>query len=361
MSPALKTVASPGSSRFFPFWPLALSLAAALPAQPEAPPESRHELLRREREKKRDEVAPYVPNRAEKQLVRIDKAETPTIADFNFKGFYPRIAWPSRGSGAALGVRYWQRDLLGPLDLAGAAFYSWRSYRHYDLQFGLMPHVGRQIPGRSWKGDDVYELGSMRPGFVRFPFYVTLRYRYLPEDDYFGSGTDSELENRTNYLQEETRAYLRTGLQLTEHFVWIVSGGYQDNAIRSGKSHAFPSTDEIFDESEAPGLTRAPDYIRAGTQILVDYRDEPGNPHQGVMAAATYERFSDRTENAFSFDRFGIDVRAFVPLGSPQRILALRSALLIDEAATGNRVPFFMQQSLGGSHTLRGFDSFRWQ
>ena len=198
---------------------LVLSQAAVLPAQPEAPPESRHELLRQKREKKRDEVAPYVPNRAEKELVRIDKAQTPTIADFNFKGFYPRIAWPSRDSGAALGVRYWRRDLLGPFDLAGAAFYSWRSYRHYDLQFGLMPHVGRQIPGRSWKGDDSYELGGMRAGFVRFPFYATLRYRYLPEEDYFGSGTDSELENRTNYLQVETRAYLKTGLQLTEHFV----------------------------------------------------------------------------------------------------------------------------------------------
>ena len=330
-------------------------------AQSSAPPRSRAELLRREREAKRARLAPYVPNRVEKQLLRIDKAETPSIADWSFKGFHPRIAWPSRGSGAAPGVRYWEPDLIGPVDLAGAAFYSIRGYQHYDVQFGLLPHVGDRIPQRSWRGDDVYELGSTRPGFVRVPFYVTVRYRYLPEEDYYGSGPDSSLESRTSYLQEETRVYLRTGLQLSKHFAWILSGGYQANAIGSGSSSRFPATDTLFDEEAAPGLSRPPDYLRYGAQLFYDRRDEPGNPHRGGMIAFAYERFDDRTEGAFGFDRFGIDGRAYLPLGSPQRILALRTALLVDEAEPGQRVPFFMQESLGGSHTLRGFDSFRWR
>ena len=60
-------------------------------------------------------------------------------------------------------------------------------------------------------------------------------------------------------------------------------------------------------------------------------------------------------------DRIGFDARAFLPLGSPQRVLAVRAALLGDHAAEADRVPFFMQESLGGSHTLRGFDSFRFR
>ena len=35
--------------------------------------------------------------------------------------------------------------------------------------------------------------------------------------------------------------------------------------------------------------------------------------------------------------------------------------LLSFETSGGNLVPFFMQESLGGSHTLRGFDSFRFR
>jgi outer membrane translocation and assembly module TamA len=234
----------------------------------------------------------------------------------------------------ALGGRYWQRDFYGSLDVAGAAFYSWRQYQHYDVQFGLMPHMARRLPDRSWKGDDVYELGDMAPGFTRVPFYVTLRYRYLPQEDYYGSGPDSELEDRTTYLREETSLYLRTGYQFTENIVWMVSGG-------------------------APGLTTPPDYLRFGTQVLFDYRDEPANPHSGFMVALALGRFEDQSEDAFSFTSIGIDSRAAIPLGSRQRILALRGVWIIDQADAGNQVPFFMQKSLGGSHTLRGFDSFR--
>jgi hemolysin activation/secretion protein len=79
------------------------------------------------------------------------------------------------------------------------------------------------------------------------------------------------------------------------------------------------------------------------------------------MLGLAYSRFDDTARGRFSFDRYGLDARAFVPLGSPQRVLALRAALLVDRARSGNVVPFFMQRSLGGSHTLRGFDSFRWR
>jgi hypothetical protein len=327
----------------------------------ERPPSTREEVLRRMREEKRAAVRPYQPNPVEEQFLRLDKAENPTLVDLNWKGFYPRVAWPSRGSGVALGARYWQRDFLGPLDAAGAAFYSVYGYQHYDIQLGLMPHKGNQIPQRSWRGDDLYEIGDVKPGFPRFPLYATFRYRYLPQEDFYGLGPEASLEDRTNYLQEETRAYLRTGLQITKNFAWIVEGGYQWNSLGPGTDSSFPTTDEKFDGDEAPGLTSPPDYVRLSTQLFLDFRDEPGNPHRGWMLALIGERFLDRSEEAFSFDRIGFDARGFLPLGSPQRILALRAAFLGDHSDDTDQVPFFMQESLGGSHTLRGFDSFRFR
>jgi outer membrane protein assembly factor BamA len=108
-------------------------------------------------------------------------------------------------------------------------------------------------------------------------------------------------------------------------------------------------------------LSDPPDYLRLSTQLFFDFRDEPGNPHRGWMLAVVGERFLDRSEDAFSFDRVGFDARGFLPLGSPQRVLALRAAYLHDLTSGDNLVPFFMQESLGGSHTLRGFDSFRFR
>ncbi len=338
---------------------LALLLTAAVAA--EEPPITREEVLRRQREEKRKTVHPYEPNRVEEQLLRIDKAENPTIVDSNWKGFYPRVAWPSRGSGAALGARYWQRDVVGPLDAAGAAFYSLRQYQHYDVQFGLVPHKGNQIPQRSWRGDDLYEIGDVKPGFPRLPLYATFRYRDLPQEDFYGLGSEASLDHRTTYRQQESRAYVQTGLQFTKNFVWIVEGGYQWNSLGPGTDSSFPTTDSEFDDADAPGLASPPDYVRLSTRLFFDFRDEPGNPHKGWMLAVIGERFLDRGEEEFSFDRIGFDARGFLPLGSPQRILALRAALLSDHAAPGDRVPFFMQESLGGSHTLRGFDSFRFR
>jgi outer membrane protein assembly factor BamA len=245
--------------------------------------------------------------------------------------------------------------------VAGAAFYSWRRYQHYDLQLGLMPHKGNQIPQRSWRGDDLYEIGDVRPGFPRFPLYATFRYRDLPQEDFYGLGAEASLGNRTTYRHQETRAYLRTGIQFTKNFAWIVEGGYQWNSLGPGTASSFPTTDSGFDDAAAPGLAGPPDYVRLSTQLFFDFRDEPGNPHKGWMLAVIGERFLDREEDSFSFDRIGFDARGFLPLGSPQRILALRAALLGDHAAEGDRVPFFMQESLGGSHTLRGFDSFRFR
>jgi hypothetical protein len=341
---------------------LILSAAVAGAAQEsDGPPSTREEALRREREEKRKIVRPYKPNRVEEQFLRIDKAENPTIVDLNWKGFYPRVAWPSRGSGVALGARYWQRDVLGPLDVAGAAFYSWRRYQHYDVQFGLMPHRGNEIPHRSWRGDDLYEIGDVRPGFPRFPLYATFRYRDLPQEDFYGLGPEASLEDRTTFRQEETRAYLRTGLQFTRNFAWIVEGGYQWNSLGPGTASQYPTTDSRFDDTGAPGIASPPDYVRLSTQLFFDFRDEPGNPHRGWMLAVIGERFLDESGDDFSFDRVGFDARGFLPLGSPQRILALRAAFLSDHAGEEDRVPFFMQESLGGSHTLRGFDSFRFR
>jgi hypothetical protein len=339
---------------------LASAATRSTAAQAE-PPRSRQELLQSLREKKRTELHPYEQNPVEKQFLRIDKAETPAIGDLNWKGFYPRIAWPARGSGVALGVRYWQRDALGPVDVAGAAFYSWRSYQHYDVQLGLLPHTGARIPGRTWKGDDLYEIGEVRSGFPRFPLYVTFRYRYLAEDIFYGLGPSASLEDRSDYLHEETRVYLTTGLQLARNVVWLVDGGFQANSIGAGGSSKYPDTVDVFDDTTAPGLSDPPDYVRFGTKLFFDFRDEPGNPHRGFMVALLGESFLDQNQDAFSFHRFGFDARGYIPLGSPQRVLALRAAMVFDQPRDGMEVPFFMQESLGGSHLLRGFDSFRFR
>ncbi len=327
------------------------------------PPETRAEALRRKRQEKAKHPQPYVPNKVEKNLIRFDKAETPTIQESNFHGFYPRAAWIARGSGIGFGTRYWKRNVGGTsLDLSGSAFYSIHGYQHYDVQFGLIPSFGRQLPSRAWRGEELYQLANpRRPGMPPFTLYGTFRYRYLPQTLYFGIGPESDVTDGSNYLLRSTAFYIRNGYQFGSHFSVTLNGGYWKYSLGEGTKSSVPTTQEVYNDFSAPGLSNPPDYLRYGVNALLDFRDEPGNPHKGLVVAGVMTRWDDRTEGSFNFNSFMLDARAFIPLGSRQRVLALRSALVLQEADARNRVPFFLQPSLGGSHTLRGFNSFRFQ
>lgn len=323
---------------------------------------SRQEALRQRRLAKMEEVHPYVPNSVERNLLKIDRAETPTLQEANFHGFYPRVAWIAPGSAIAFGTRYWQPDIKGSaFDVAGAAFYSIRGYQHYDIQFGLMPHLGRKLPGPSWTGEELYQLAdpeNARPS--RLTLYGTFRHRYLPRTDFFGLGPDSELDDRSRYLLKSTATYARAGYEFTRRFSATLNAGYWVYSLGT-RTGGRASTQELFDDERAAGLSDAPDYFRYGVNVLVDFRDEPGNPHRGFVLGAIATSSEARTVGDFSYDALWLDARGFVPLGSRQRILALRGAVVSQEPHPGHQVPFFVQPSLGGSHTLRGFDSDRFQ
>ena len=327
-------------------------------------PETREEALRRKRQEKSENPEPYLPNKVEENLIRFDKAETPTIQETNFHGFYPRAAWIARGSGISFGTRYWKRDVGGtPLDLAGSVFYSIHGYQHYDVQFGLIPESRPAIAKSSLERRRALPVGEPEKARHAPVHYLrcTFRYRYLPQTLYFGIGPESELEDGSNYLLRSTAFYVRNGYQFGDHVSVTLNGGYWKYSLGEGTKSSVPTTQEVYNNFTAPGLSNPPSYLRYGVNALLDFRDEPGNPHKGLVVAGVVTRWDDQTEESFNFNSFMLDARGFIPLGTRQRVLPLRSALVIQEADARNRIPFFLQPSLGGSHTLRGFNSFRFQ
>jgi outer membrane protein assembly factor BamA len=138
------------------------------------------------------------------------------------------------------------------------------------------------------------------------------------------------------------------------------NAGYMETGIGPGEDEEYRSLEQVFDESQAPGLSDAPAYRTAGGVLQLDSRSAVSTPERGAVVAFQAQRYDD-PDDRFSFTRIGLDARAFVPLGSPQRVLAMRGYAQRDTADAGQRVPFFMQQPLGGSHSLRGFQSFRFR
>jgi hypothetical protein len=329
---------------------------------PSPPPASRAEQWRRLREEKAARLAP--PPGAgflERQILAFEKAERPSLLNLQYKGFFPTVGGVSSGSQVAAGARFWQPE-RGPkrTSVHASAAVSRLGYELYDLQIGRIPHRPGERPARSTRGDDVYELGSLRPGVTPIVLYGSLRHRHNPQERLFGLGPDSRREDRSNYLLREASYELVAGYQPRAHVVATARAGWFQPGVGPGESGSFPSVEQVFDERDLPGLTRQEDYARLAGLVLIDYRDQPFNPHRGGMVAASAMRFDGRGGD-FDFTRLAVDARGYLPLGSNQRVLAARVLASSDDPRPGARVPFFLQEALATSHTLRGYETFRFR
>ncbi len=326
--------------------------------------ETREEEWTKLREAREGQLTPYTPTWLEKTLLGIEKAEHPPLSKRDLFGFYPRIHSIAEGSRNAIGVRFWQPDIDGShVSASGSAFVTWNEYQYYDFVLGRIAHGPEGgFPERTVRTDDVYELGQVKvrrhsdkftvAGFVRYEDYTQL--------NYYGLGNDSRPENQTNYRTRNATAGFTAGWRFRSLGL-TARGGVLETQLLPGTSDEVPSTEQVFDERTAPGLTKPPDYWWYSAQAAWDRRDVPFNPKNGFFLAFQASRYDDRNRDLFGFTRLGADARGYVSLGSPQRVLALRVLWGNENADSGAQVPFYLQEFLGGSHTLRGYASFRFR
>jgi len=329
-------------------------------------PKTRAEMLRLQREKKAQELEPPKQGIVEQYAKSFDRKGSNSVEEVNFWGFHPRLDWIARGSGAALGVRYWKPEVAGPIDIMGAAFYSWRRYQHYDLNIGLIPNRGKRIPSRSFETEQIEQLGEIdRNKFSRFKLYASGRFRDRTDESFFGRGPDSQRDDRARYRVKDLLFETVTGFQFTQNIGFTFKVGFLQHSLAKGRSS--PSLGDKFPpivnpDPELPGRYHPPNYWRYHTSFLLDFRDNPGVPHKGFMLAFGWEKFDNvNTANLANFNRFAVDARTYIPLRSRQQVLVFRAVGVNSDPAPGNQVPFFLQPSLGGGESLRGYDAFRFQ
>jgi outer membrane protein assembly factor BamA len=89
--------------------------------------------------------------------------------------------------------------------------------------------------------------------------------------------------------------------------------------------------------------------------------DPPLNPTAGGRYRFTYRRYHDGDLGRFSFSRWDLDARQYVPLLHRTRTIALRAQISSSDPDSGHAVPFYLQPTLGGSYSLRGFRTFRFR
>ncbi len=188
------------------------------------------------------------------------------------------------------------------------------------------------------------------------------RYRYYPQQDFYGLGPNSTEDERSDYLFESTDY---SGWATVRPTSWFQVGtriwSLQNLRIGTGTDSRFPSTEEVFTPVEAPGINEQPDYLQSDGFIAIDYRDQPGNPRKGGLYRTTWSHYDDRDFNRYSFNRFEAVLQQYIPIFDRKRVFAFRGSIITTDPVGGQAVPFYFQPSLGGARFLRGYPDFRFR
>jgi hypothetical protein len=311
-------------------------LAPAASAQA-TDPETRSELLRREREEKATRLEPPDQPGLEHFLLDLESGRLYERFLNPAEGVYPKFGTITPGSGFSMGPAFrLPARLGGHVDFSGFATGSFKKYWMVEGRMRMPRLADERL---------TIDLHAQRYDF--------------PEEDYFGIGPASSRDDHVTYGLRNTVA---GGTAAFQPLGWLsLSGTGQYLTPRVAAYAESGSIGSLFDNQSAPGLARQPDYMRYEAMADVNFREPRGNPRSGGRYALTYQRFADLDGGAYSFDRLEADLQQYVPLLRDRRLLALRAFASVSEADDGAEVPFYLQRTLGGPDDLRGFRRFRFR
>jgi hypothetical protein len=185
----------------------------------------------------------------------------------------------------------------------------------------------------------------------------------LPRLPYYGLGNGSSLESRALYGLTETE--VSTNLDVPMPFGFTLAGELDGLWFDPDLSRLFNAT---YDHNSAPGLRARPTYMRPRVSVAWKYPRDETLYGFSTSATVAYGFYGTLSGGAFSFGR--VDARWTIDVGlDREQILGafrLTGRLVISDPTSGNRVPFYLQPTLGGAdihdeNLLRSYRNYRFR
>jgi hypothetical protein len=296
--------------------------------------QTREAEIEKARDLKEREATPEVSTAGENFFQKIKDGRVTERILGGMRGLKVGLGGLMTGSGFALGPEYETANPAQTIILKAGARGSVRSYYLIDAEM-LFP---RMLSDKAF-----FSARAVR--------------RYAPQVDYYGPGPDSARSGRSRYLLEDTAVDATLGFEPSRNWRIGLTGGYLQTNTGPGRDPRRPSSHLQF--PGAPGMQEQTDFLRAGGFVQFDYRDHPRGARRGGNYSLEYRYFADGGKTAFSFHRYDADVQQFIPFFNERRVVVLRAQSVLSVANGGNKVPFYLQPTLGGSEVGRGFRQFR--
>jgi outer membrane protein assembly factor BamA len=293
----------------------------------------RSDLIDSARAEKEADLRPETPPKGERNIVRVESSVPYRLVTENVGGFSVVLGTIVPGSGFAAGPRYKRTDLLG----------------------GKLTVSAEAIAAinESYLGRLDLSLPSLLAGRAFLDFSAV--HRDISEMPYYGPGPDSRKTGRSDYRLEDTNLELRPGVRIYKGLRGGLIGSYLTVNVGPGHSTRYISAENQYRPDVAPGIDRQTNFWRGGGFLEYDWRDRISNPTSGGRYMAQYVRYLDNNLGGYSFLRLDLKASQYIPLFNRTRVIALQGSSSLTTTGNTQQIPFYLQPSLGGPDTLRGY------
>jgi hypothetical protein len=198
------------------------------------------------------------------------------------------------------------------------------------------------------------------------------RNRSLPAMTFYGLGANTSLENAVKFSQRDTSA----GIEVTTPFPevsWLSVGAKLEGlwpSVGGVTGNNIVSIQQEYTEQTAPGLASQPPFVHEEIYFISHKRFLERFELNGNIG---YNFYQDANAGHYSFRRFEANLeQRFYPEKKKhggvieQNYLSVRWRYSASNAGAGNAVPFYLQETIGGSDidnqpTLRAFKDYRFR
>ena len=309
--------------------PAAPSPAAG--AQPAAPAPTREALIEREQAAKVPTLKPYTLG---KVATIFEKADV--IIEGGTLKWHPFFQSAYSGGGFTLGAG--RAFFLSPynlIDIRGS--YTIKGYKRIEAEF-VAPRLFERRARLSVLGG----------------------WREATQVGFFGVGTDTAQENKTDYLFRQPYGSALFTIFPTRRALMLRAGAEFTQWTQESGEGSSPSVEEVYSTETLPGLGAEVTYLHTQATVGFDWRPAPGYARRGGFYGVTFHDFTDQ-DDEFGFKMLEYEAIQHIPLFRDTWVLSFRGRVQTSTEKDGEQVPFFMLPALGGGSTLRGFDSWRFR
>lgn len=180
------------------------------------------------------------------------------------------------------------------------------------------------------------------------------------EAHFWGLGSRSPRSSRSDFLRDRQDAEARVDLRLADVVELTGALGYENDRIDRGFDGSRPDLQDAFAGVLPFGAAERLRYLRYEIGSTLDLTHRAGFQTRGARfrAAATLFRGTGGTRS--DFHRLEAEASLYLPL-NPRQLLALRALAQTNDPDGGAGVPFYHLAALGGSRTLRAYDTERFR